>query len=142
MEENKMHPLVSASQEALRSGKISRRDFLRISTLVGISLTTANFLAACAQATEAPAPTTAPAQPTTAPVVAATAMPTEAVKPAVVRGNSLADRAVPAHWVAVVVPGLLDSRQPQDGLQSQIQPAPSTAPRPVASNRGLDRTLV
>ncbi len=89
MEENKMHPLVSASQEALRSGKISRRDFLRISTLVGISLTTANFLAACAQATEAPAPTTAPAQPTTAPVVAATAMPTEAVKPAVVRGGTL-----------------------------------------------------
>ena len=80
MEEKKFHPLVTEAQEALRKGNITRRDFLRISTLVGLSLASANFLAACSQPTAAP---------TTAPVVEPTAAPTVAPKPSVVRGGTL-----------------------------------------------------
>jgi len=80
MEENKIHPVVSQAQEELRKGSISRRDFLKFSTLVGMSLTAAQFLAACA--TETPAPAAA----TSAPVaVAATATSAPAIK----RGGTL-----------------------------------------------------
>ncbi len=64
MEENKIHPLVNQAQEELRKGKISRRDFLKFSTLVGMSLTAAKFLASCAAPTpEAPAAPTAASSP-------------------------------------------------------------------------------
>ncbi len=83
MEENKLHPMVNEAQNALNKGLISRRDFLRISTLLGVSLTTANILAACGvqtpAATAAPAPATvapAAAAATKAPVAAATVAPT------------------------------------------------------------------
>jgi peptide/nickel transport system substrate-binding protein len=59
MEENKIHPLVSEASEQLRTGNMSRRDFLKFSTLIGMSLTAANFLASCAAPT--PTPTEAPA---------------------------------------------------------------------------------
>ncbi len=79
MEQNHLHPLVSQAQDALREGKISRRDFLRISTLVGVSLGAAQFLAACSTPTTAP---TSAVQPTVA--------PTEApAKAAITRGGTL-----------------------------------------------------
>lgn len=81
--EKKIHPLVSEAQEQLREGKISRRDFLKFSTLLGASLATAQFLASCAS--PAPAPTEPPAAPTDVPAPA----PTEAPKSSIVRGGTL-----------------------------------------------------
>ncbi len=73
MEPKKIHPLIPEAQEELRKGNISRRDFLRFSTLLGMSLASAKYLAACAAppaATDAPtAPTVAPTEvPMTGPV--------------------------------------------------------------------------
>jgi peptide/nickel transport system substrate-binding protein len=87
MEEKKLHPVVHQAQEMLRNGNISRRDFLRLSTLVGMSLTAAELLAACAPAptavapaaTSAPAATAAPTD-TAAPAATATAAPTQAME--------------------------------------------------------------
>ena len=59
----KIHPLVTSAQEQLRQGKISRRDFLKFSTLLGASLATAQFLALCGS----PEETAAPAKPTGVP---------------------------------------------------------------------------
>jgi peptide/nickel transport system substrate-binding protein len=77
MEPEKVHPLIPEAGEMLRKGQISRRDFLRFSTLLGMSLASAKYLAACAQppATEAPA--------------APTAVPTEAPPAGPVRGGTL-----------------------------------------------------
>lgn len=62
MKNQKIHPLIVQANEELRKGTISRRDFLRLSTLLGMSLAGAKFLAACGPAeTEAPAVTEAPA---------------------------------------------------------------------------------
>jgi peptide/nickel transport system substrate-binding protein len=60
-----MHPYIPELKEKYRQGKISRREFLRISGLLGLSMTgMATFLASCGpeEATEEPtvAPTTAP----------------------------------------------------------------------------------
>jgi len=85
MEEKKIHPLVNEAQDALAKGKISRRDFLRISTLLGVSLTTANILAACGVKTPAATAVPATAVPATA---APTAIPTPAA-PAITRGGIL-----------------------------------------------------
>ncbi|MCI0520329.1 MAG: ABC transporter substrate-binding protein [Chloroflexi bacterium] len=65
MEPKKIHPLIPEAQAELRQGRISRRQFLRFSTLLGMSLASANFLASCAQppAAEEPAPTAVPAKP-------------------------------------------------------------------------------
>jgi len=83
MEGNQIHPLVNQAQDELRQGKISRRDFLKFSTLLGASLATAKFLASCASPTEVPA---------AAPVAsAATAVPAATVAPkaSIVRGGTL-----------------------------------------------------
>ncbi len=85
MEEKKIHPLINEAQNALSNGQISRRDFLRISTLLGASLATANILAACGVKTP-----TATAVPATA--VPATAVPTTVptpTAPLVIRGGTL-----------------------------------------------------
>jgi peptide/nickel transport system substrate-binding protein len=85
MESKKIHPLVTKANQQLREGKISRRDFLRLSTLVGMSLAAAEVLAACGPepaATQAPA--AAPAA-TEAPVVATEAPATGGI----VRGGTL-----------------------------------------------------
>lgn len=74
--EKKIHPLVSQANEDLRNGKISRRDFLRLSALLG----GAGMLVACGVKEEV-TPTAAPA--TEAPVV------TEAPVPSIVRGGTL-----------------------------------------------------
>ncbi|HKJ26337.1 MAG TPA: ABC transporter substrate-binding protein, partial [Anaerolineales bacterium] len=47
MKSKNIHPLVTDAQEQLRKGLISRRDFLRISTLLGMSVASASILAAC-----------------------------------------------------------------------------------------------
>jgi peptide/nickel transport system substrate-binding protein len=59
--EKKIHPLVSEASKDLKAGKISRRDFLRLSALLGLSVTSAEVLAACGVKEEVVA-TTEPAQ--------------------------------------------------------------------------------
>lgn len=65
-----MHPYVPELQDQYQKGKISRREFLRMAALLGLSAGAANVLAACggpaATPTSAPLPTLAP-QPTAAP---------------------------------------------------------------------------
>ena len=90
MEENKIHPLVNEAQDQLRKGIISRRDFLKFSTLVGVSLSAAKFLAACAAPTEVP--TAAPVPPTAVPAATAVPLATEAptaVVSSITRGGTL-----------------------------------------------------
>jgi peptide/nickel transport system substrate-binding protein len=55
----KVHPAIPEAYDQLRQGRISRREFLQFSTLLGLSAGMAYFAAACATATEAP--TQAPA---------------------------------------------------------------------------------
>lgn len=74
--ENEWHPLVPELNEAMRTGKISRREFLRFSTLLGLSLASAQYMAACI-----------PAPPTETP--AASAAPIELLSPSLVRGGAL-----------------------------------------------------
>jgi peptide/nickel transport system substrate-binding protein len=83
----KMHPYVPELAEKLRKGEVSRREFLRMATLLGLSYGAAQFLAACAQPTAAPTkapPAAAPTQPPPAP----TATPVPAVT-GPVRGGTL-----------------------------------------------------
>lgn len=75
------HPAIPESLNQLAQGRISRREFLRFSTLLGLSVGAANILAACgAPATEAPT--------TSAPTGAPTDAPT-AVAAVVKRGGTL-----------------------------------------------------
>ena len=75
-DQEKTHPYIPELAEKLRKGEVSRREFLRLATLTGMSYGAAQFLAACgggAAPTEAPAaaPTEAPAAaPTEAPAMA------------------------------------------------------------------------
>jgi peptide/nickel transport system substrate-binding protein len=75
---NGQHPYVPELQEQLRQGKISRREFLRYATLLGVSVGGATVLAACGQPAAAPTPV----PPTAAP--APTAVPPTAVPPTAV----------------------------------------------------------
>jgi peptide/nickel transport system substrate-binding protein len=74
--EKKIHPIVSQANEDLRNGKISRRDFLRLSALLG----GAGVLAACG-VKETATPTSVPA--TQPPVI------TEPPTSGIVRGGTL-----------------------------------------------------
>src|SRR5215207_445675 len=81
---DRVHPAVPDFQEQLRQGRISRREFLRTVTLLGVSAPAAYILAACGGAPVQPgtqAATAAPAAaPTAAPAAAeATAAPAAAV---------------------------------------------------------------
>ena len=77
-EQKEVHPYIPELKELYRAGRITRREFLRTATLLGMSFASASlFLASCkptptAAPTEAPteAPTQAPAQPTVAPTAA------------------------------------------------------------------------
>jgi peptide/nickel transport system substrate-binding protein len=51
---NGIHPGVLSAQEALADGRISRREFLRVATLLGVSLGGATALAACGGSPELP----------------------------------------------------------------------------------------
>lgn len=82
-QENDVHAYIPELKDLYRKGRISRREFLRNATLLGMSLTSATaFLAACGPT---PAPTEPP-KPTDTPVPA----PTEPPKPAgPTRGGTL-----------------------------------------------------
>lgn len=79
-----MHPQIPEYQKQFVEGKISRREFLRLTTLLGLSASSALALAACGQ----PAPEPAPAA-TVPPAAAEAPKPTEAPKPAIKRGGEL-----------------------------------------------------
>ncbi len=85
----KMHPLIPEAQDLLRQGRMSRRDFIRVATLLGATAAGASAMAACG-----PAATPAPAAPTAAAAAAATAIPqpTVAPKPSLLRGGILTAR--------------------------------------------------
>jgi peptide/nickel transport system substrate-binding protein len=69
-----MHPYIPELQEQYRQGKVSRREFMRMSALLGLSLSgIMSFLASCSPAGEAATSTSAPA------TMAATAVPPTAV---------------------------------------------------------------
>ena len=83
---NRIHLAVLEGQHQLQQGRISRREFLRLATLLGLGLPAANVLAACGTpATSAPAATSVPAA-TNAP--APTSVPATAA-PLVKRGGTL-----------------------------------------------------
>ncbi|PDW03920.1 ABC transporter substrate-binding protein [Candidatus Viridilinea mediisalina] len=53
---DRLHPGIVQAQEQLRQGRISRREFLRVATLLGAGLSTATVLAACGGQEAAPPP--------------------------------------------------------------------------------------
>jgi len=80
---DRIHPGVYQAQDQLRSGRISRRSFLRLATLLGVSVPTAYALAACgAPATSAPATAAVAATALPAATTAATALPAATTAPA------------------------------------------------------------
>ncbi len=86
MDTRKIHPIVLEAREMLQKGEMSRRDFMRIATLLGVSVAGANILAAYA-------PSAASAQsPTPAAGAMTTPAPTAASAP-VVRGGTLTLRS-------------------------------------------------
>ena len=52
----KIHPAIPDAYQKFEEGRISRREFLRFSTLLGMSAAAAQFLAACSTPTEEAAP--------------------------------------------------------------------------------------
>lgn len=68
----KVHPAVLHAQDQLARNQIDRREFLKLATLLGVSVPTAYALAACAPSPTAPAATAAPVA-TTGPAVVPTA---------------------------------------------------------------------
>ena len=105
MSDEKIHPIVLEARESLRKGDMSRRDFLRLASLLGVTAVGAGILAACAPAataTTAPiaataVPVAATAAATSAAMAAATATSAPQVTPTmmggIVRGGSLILRA-------------------------------------------------
>ena len=73
----RIHPYVARAQQKLADGRISRREFLRLASLLGVSAAGAYTLAACGAPTTTTPPTGAPAA-TNAP--AATAVPAGGIK--------------------------------------------------------------
>jgi peptide/nickel transport system substrate-binding protein len=85
----KLHPMVPELQSQLSKGRVSRRQFIRLATLLGTSAATATYLAACAQP-ETEAPTEAPVvEPTEAPMETPMEEPTEAPMGGIKRGGTL-----------------------------------------------------
>jgi peptide/nickel transport system substrate-binding protein len=81
-EMGKTHPAIPDAYEKMLQGRITRRDFLRFSTLLGLSSGAAYFLAACGAPTEvaAPAEPVATAVPVEPAAPAATAVPASGIK--------------------------------------------------------------
>lgn len=85
-----MHPRIPEYQKQLADGKISRREFLRFATLLGLSTGGALALAACAQPAPAPAgQAAAPTAAAAAPAATVAPVATEAAKSAIKRGGEL-----------------------------------------------------
>ncbi|MDX8399695.1 MAG: hypothetical protein R8K20_05550, partial [Gallionellaceae bacterium] len=59
----KIHPSIPGAYDQLKQGRISRREFLRFSTLLGMSAVAAQFLAACGAPVEEAAPVVEEAAP-------------------------------------------------------------------------------
>ncbi len=96
MDKKKIHPLIPDAQNKLQKGLITRRDFLRFSTLLGMSLASAKVLAGCNTAPEETSvpPTDVPPADVSPTDVPPTAVPTEAEptampEPLVKRGGTL-----------------------------------------------------
>jgi peptide/nickel transport system substrate-binding protein len=73
-----MHPYIPELKEQYRKGKVSRREFIRVSALLGLSLSSImTFLSACSseEATATSAPKVEPTQAPTAVPATATAVP-------------------------------------------------------------------
>ena len=83
-EMEKTHPAIPEAYEKLVQGRISRRDFLRLSTLLGLSAGAAQFLAACG----APAEEAAPVMEEEAPAEPAAPAETEAPVGGIKRGGT------------------------------------------------------
>lgn len=60
MKSKKIHPLIPEARNELQKGNLSRRDFLRFSSLLGLSVATSQFLAACSPK-DTPTPVEEPA---------------------------------------------------------------------------------
>jgi len=87
-----LHKRISELQEQLRQGTITRRDFLRYASLLGLSVGAAEALAACApkaKATPTTAPTVAPPTPTSPPPAPTTAPPPAPAAPVAKAGHML-----------------------------------------------------
>ncbi len=81
------HPYIPELKEQVRQGKITRREFMRMAALLGLSLTSINsFLTSCAPAPAAP--TGAPKAPE-APKATDVPKATEPPKPTIKRGGEL-----------------------------------------------------
>ena len=89
---DRIHPAIPEVQEQLRQGRISRREFLRVVTLLGASASSAYVLAACGGSPQQPgsvAPTAAPAAATAAPAAAAPTAAQAAAAGGIKRGGVL-----------------------------------------------------
>ena len=91
MSEKRQHEAIPYLQDQLQKGRLSRREFIRYATLLGMSFGAATVAAQCAvPATEAPpAEAPAPAEPTATPVPEPTAEPEPAAPAGPVRGGTL-----------------------------------------------------
>ncbi|MBM4458928.1 MAG: ABC transporter substrate-binding protein [Chloroflexi bacterium] len=78
-----MHPYVPELQDLHRQGRINRREFLRLATLLGVSVASAEVLAGCTQPPAPAAPVKEAPQATQAP------KPTGAAAAAIKRGGEL-----------------------------------------------------
>jgi peptide/nickel transport system substrate-binding protein len=103
---NKMHPYVPELQEQHRQGKVTRRQFLRMATLLGVSYPLAQFLAACSAPPTAEPPTAMPptAMPPTA--VPPTAMPPTSA-PTAAAATALPPTAMPPTSVPTAAAGAM-----------------------------------
>src|SRR5262245_19188397 len=79
---NRIHPAVPEIQEQLRQGRISRREFLRLVTLLGVSAPAAYVMAACGSAPVQPGTQAATAAPAAAEATAAPAAAAPTAAPA------------------------------------------------------------
>lgn len=86
-----IHPIVRQAQEMLRHGEMTRRDFFRIATLLGVSLAGADILAACAPAS--PAAPAATAVSSSSAAASKSSVASSAVSAAIKRGGSITLRA-------------------------------------------------
>ena len=59
-EMERIHPAIPAAYEKLEQGRITRREFMRFATLLGMSAATATIAAACAPQGGSEAATAAP----------------------------------------------------------------------------------
>jgi peptide/nickel transport system substrate-binding protein len=98
-----MNKWIPELQDQLRQGKMSRREFLRYATLLGVSLGTAHVLASCAPATP---------EPTEEPAAAPTAVPTTPPPAGPKRGGTIRigegvmgiDHPARFSWIAAAKP--------------------------------------